>query len=89
MNIHELISNMTPDVYQALKQAVEIGKWPNGEALTQDQKALCLQAVIAYGEQHLPDEERVGYIPPKEHTHCGSTDGDIADDSEQPLNFKH
>ena len=26
----ELIRNITPDVYESLKLAVEIGKWPDG-----------------------------------------------------------
>ena len=84
----ELLDNINPDIYQSLKRAVELGKWPNGEKISAEQRQLCLQAVIAYEKKNLPPEEHSGYIPPAKHTHCGSTKGDIADDTEQPLNFK-
>ncbi|MGH1485950.1 MAG: YeaC family protein [Cellvibrionaceae bacterium] len=84
----ELLDNVTPDVYQNLKRAVELGKWPTGERISAEQRQLCLQAVIAYEKKNLPPEKHSGYIPPAKHTHCGSTKGDIADDAEQPLKFK-
>jgi hypothetical protein len=62
MNFDKLIENMTPDIHQALKRAVEIGKWPNGKELTQEQRALCLEAVISYDNKFLSEEQRVGYI---------------------------
>ncbi len=58
----EMIENITPEIYQSLKLAVEIGKWPDGRKLTQEQKELSLQAVIAWELQNLPEEERTGYI---------------------------
>ena len=64
-----LISNITQDVYESLKLAVEIGKWPDGRKLTQEQKELSLQAVIAWEIQNLPEEERTGYMGTLE---CGS-----------------
>ena len=44
----EMIENITPEIYQSLKLAVEIGKWPDGRKLTQEQKELSLQAMIAW-----------------------------------------
>ncbi len=38
MSIEQIIDNMTPDVYQRLMTAVELGKWPDGVALTAEQK---------------------------------------------------
>jgi uncharacterized protein YeaC (DUF1315 family) len=58
----ELLASMTPEIHQNLKTAVELGKWPNGERLSAEQVELCLQAVIAYDERHLPEAERVAYI---------------------------
>lgn len=87
-NVQELLDSITPEVYKQLKQAVEIGKWGNGEPLSKDQRHLCMQAMIAYEEKHLAVEARTAYIPPREHTHCGSKQGNIADDEKQPLNFK-
>ncbi|WP_375738108.1 YeaC family protein [Pseudomonas boanensis] len=62
----QLISNITLDVYESLKLAVEIGKWPDGRKLTQEQKELSLQAVIAWELKNLPEEERTGYMGPQE-----------------------
>lgn len=87
-SVQELLDSLTPDMYKNLKQSVELGKWPTGGALTEEQKSLCLQAVIAYEQKHLPPEQHTGYIPPKKHTHCGSETGVIANDDEQPIVFK-
>ncbi|GGB95503.1 hypothetical protein GCM10011352_22000 [Marinobacterium zhoushanense] len=63
MNFEKMIEAMTPDVYNALKRAVELGKWPNGERLSQEQRETSLRAVIAYEHRReMPDEQRVGYI---------------------------
>ncbi|HEY8331726.1 hypothetical protein D3C81_1463060 [compost metagenome] len=64
----EMIENITPEIYQSLKLAVEIGKWPDGRKLTQEQKELTLQAMIAWEVQNLPEEERTGYMGPQECT---------------------
>jgi hypothetical protein len=62
----EAIENITPEIYESLKLAVEIGKWPDGRKLTQEQKELSLQAMIAWEMQNLPEEERTGYMGPQE-----------------------
>lgn len=88
MNYQQLINSMTPDIYQNLKRAVELGKWPNGEKLSPEQRETCLQAVIAYDHRHKSEEERVGFIHTKKHDHCGS-DGELSGlDEPQPLRWK-
>ncbi|MBJ7538163.1 YeaC family protein [Marinomonas transparens] len=72
MNFKEMIDNMSPEVYVRLKQAVELGKWPNGVRLTDEQKELCLQAVITYDYTNKPEKERVGYIDTEVHQGCDS-----------------
>ncbi|MFT6102616.1 MAG: hypothetical protein ACJATV_001738 [Granulosicoccus sp.] len=86
-SVQGLLGSLTPDMYQKLKQSVELGKWPTGGILSNEQKDLCLQAVIAYEKKHFSDEQHTGYIPPKKHTHCGSEKGEIANDEEQPIRF--
>jgi uncharacterized protein YeaC (DUF1315 family) len=49
--------------YQALKQALELSKWPNGDRLTSEQKEICMQTIISYETLHLTEEERSGYMP--------------------------
>ena len=62
MNIAQLIEMIDPEIYESLKSAVEVGKWTNGVALSDEQKDLCMQAIIAYDMEHKPPNERVGYI---------------------------
>ncbi|WP_417222530.1 YeaC family protein [Amphritea sp.] len=62
MNFEKMIEAMTPEVYQSLKRAVELGKWPNGDRLTDEQRQTSLRAVIAYDQTKLPEHERTGFI---------------------------
>ena len=83
MDYLQLIANMTPDIYQRLLRAVESGNWPDGKRLTAEQRANAMQAVIAWGAQHLPESERVGYIEKTPKT------GDLCDaPQETPLLWK-
>lgn len=62
MDFEKLIENMTPDIHEALKRAVETGKWPDGRALTDQQRSLCMEAVIVYDQRFVAEQQRVGYI---------------------------
>jgi len=63
VNYERMIETMTPEVYASLKEAVELGKWPNGQRLTAEQRETSLRAVIAYEvKRDLPAEQRVGFI---------------------------
>ena len=64
MNFKQLVEGITPDIYEGLKRGVEIGKWPDGRSLTEEQKILCMQAIITY-EESMPADQRTGYVPPK------------------------
>lgn len=57
MNINQMVNNLSPEVYQNLKQAVETGKWPDGQALTEDQKQQTLQLVMVYQSQVLKSQQ--------------------------------
>lgn len=71
-SLQALLAGITPEVHDKLKRAVELGRWENGERLTQEQRDLCLQAVIAYDEMHHSEAEKVGYIDRTklEKQHC-------------------
>jgi len=58
----QLIESMSPAVYRRLVRAVELGKWPDGRALTTEQRENALQAIIAWGQRNLPRDERVGFL---------------------------
>jgi len=75
MEINELIGVMTPEIYQRLALAVELGKWPDGVKLTPEQKEHSLQAVMLYQARHNVDAQ---------HMTVG-TDGQIVTKSKQEL----
>lgn len=52
MDIEQIIDSMTPEVYQRLATAVELGKWPDGVALTPEQKENSLQLVMLWHARH-------------------------------------
>lgn len=58
----DLIQRITPETYQTLKLAMELGKWGDGTKLTQEQKELTMQAMILWEQANLPEEERTGYL---------------------------
>lgn len=83
MDFEQLISNITPEIHTALRRAIEIGKWPNGQALSAEQKALCMEAVINYEHRFVNEQERVGFID------SGSKqEGELCDDSAASENDK-
>ncbi|MFK3709415.1 MULTISPECIES: YeaC family protein [Leclercia] len=59
MNIEEMINGMTPDVYQRLVTAVELGKWADGVALTAEQKENCLQLVMLWQARNNTDAQHM------------------------------
>lgn len=63
MTYEELIERLDPNVYQSLRQSIELGKWPDGRKLTPQQREISLEAIIHYENQHnIPEQERVGYL---------------------------
>ncbi|MBA1187784.1 DUF1315 family protein [Pseudomonas entomophila] len=70
----QMIENITPEIYESLKTAVELGKWSDGRRLTQEQKELSMQALIAWELQNLPEDQRTGYMGVQE---CASKSAPI------------
>ncbi|MDO6440917.1 MULTISPECIES: YeaC family protein [unclassified Marinobacter] len=63
MTYEELIERLDPNVYQNLRQSIELGKWPDGRKITPQQRAISLEAVIYYENLHnIPEQDRVGYL---------------------------
>lgn len=62
MNIEQVLAALTPEIVASFRTAIEIGKWPNGQPLTKEQLEICMQAVVAWEHQHLPEDQRTGYI---------------------------
>jgi len=83
-SLQDIVQHMDPEIHMNMKTAVELGRWANGERLSQQQLENCMQAIIAYEQLYLPEHERVGYIDRSglKKTHCDDTptagDGDHA-----------
>ncbi len=63
MDLQLLIERMDVSTYQSLRDSLERGKWPDGQLLSAEQKALVMEALIRWGHQHLPEDQRIGYLP--------------------------
>ncbi len=85
MNPEAVLAALTPEIVDRLRTAVEIGKWPNGDRLTPEQRSTSMQAVLIWEMKHLPENQRTGYIDKgkKEGEAC-DTDHHQADE-EKPL----
>lgn len=83
-SIDALIDSITPEIYDSLRTAVELGKWDNGQPLSQQQLEYCLQAIIAYEHRNLPVEQRTGFMSPDSlsGSQCHTRPDTIASDRE-------
>lgn len=61
-SMDQLLAEITPAVYDSLREAIAIGRWGDGSRLSQEQLELCMQAVILYETEHLPENERTGAL---------------------------
>jgi uncharacterized protein YeaC (DUF1315 family) len=62
MNIEQTLAALTPELVERFRTAIETGRWPNGERVSDEQRATCLQAVLIWEHHHLSPEQRTGYI---------------------------
>lgn len=63
MEIQEIVKTLTPEIYQSMRTAIELGKWADGRKLTPEQRANTIQMVIYYEHLHnIPANERVGHM---------------------------
>ena len=60
--VDELVESLTPDMVNDLKRAIEIGKFPDNRAVSEEQRELMIEATILYDALKLPEEERTGFI---------------------------
>ena len=89
MQLDAFLKKMTPAIHQSLKLALELGKWPDGRVMTQDERDASLQAVIAYEYENLPESERVGYMPAKCKSDIKASIDDVSAEEATILRFKN
>lgn len=59
MNVELLLQNMSVNVYDKLRSAVETGKWLDGSPLSEQQKETCIQAVMLYQSKVLKSNQHM------------------------------
>jgi len=75
-------AQLTPELYERFKTALEIGKWPDGRIVSDAQKQIAMEAVIIYEHHHVAPQQHLGAIEDK----CRSASSDATDsDDEQTL----
>ena len=86
MDKQTILASLTPEIVDRFRTAIEIGKWPDGRALTDEQRQTCLQAVMVWEHEHLPPHERIGYIhkPIKEDGSVVGEECDVEHDHHYP-----
>lgn len=58
----QVLDGMTRDVYERLRHSLEIRRWPDGRAMSEDQLADTMQLVIGWEHRHLPPAEHSGFV---------------------------
>jgi uncharacterized protein YeaC (DUF1315 family) len=61
-SIDDLVFSLTPEMADDLKRAIELGKFPDGRVVSDQQRELMLEATIIYDSLKLPEQERTGFI---------------------------
>ncbi len=87
-------SKLTPELYEQFRQAIALGKWPDGRVVSEKQKKIMLESVIIYEANNVSEEKRTAILEDQ----CASLSSDNSadnqaktrgesgqDDSEQPI----
>lgn len=63
MQFDDLINSMSRDTYDRLVQAVETGRWPDGNKLSDEQRENSLQLIMAYQSRFIPSDQHMSIGP--------------------------
>lgn len=63
MEIQQIVQTLTPEIYQSMRTAIELGKWADGRKVTPEQRENTIELIIYYEHLHnIPESERVGHM---------------------------
>lgn len=57
MQYDDALRAMTPDIYERMRSAVETGRWPDGQKLTDAQRENAMELVMVYQAKFLDQDE--------------------------------
>lgn len=61
-------SQLAPEVLSRFRQALELGRWPDGRKVSPEQKKILMESIIlAETAQGIPETQRTGYIDTSGH----------------------
>lgn len=59
MDLLNVVDNLTPEMYERFKSAVETGRWPEGTVVDPEQRASAMHIVMAYQSRVLQSQENM------------------------------
>ena len=84
-SFEEKVQQLSPDMYRRFKAALEQGKWPDGQKVSEGQRATLTQAIIIFDNAHLPQGQRIGEMEDQ----CASKkDDNEKDDGTQEMTWQ-
>ncbi|ODN43410.1 DUF1315 family protein [Piscirickettsia litoralis] len=72
MSYETLISALDISTITKMKEALEIGKWADGNPLSADEKDRCMQLILAFEQQQNPKQDLEDDYNPRKQTPCAS-----------------
>ncbi|MCC5855087.1 MAG: DUF1315 family protein [Idiomarina sp.] len=57
MQYDDVLRAMSPEIYERMREAVETGRWPDGQKLTDAQRENAMQLVMLYQAKRLDQSE--------------------------------
>lgn len=58
-----LLLNKINDIgFDLFQEAIALGRWPDGTAMSEIEKPAAMQAILVYEHRHVPLEKRTGFI---------------------------
>lgn len=57
MDLIQVVDNLTDEMYQRFKCAVETGRWPEGTQVDEQQRSSAMQIVMAYQSRILKSDQ--------------------------------
>lgn len=73
MAFQDTAAHLDVPTVERLRTALELGKWPNDQPLSSEQKQTIMETLLTWEHAHLPPEQRTGYMPRPD---CGPTSTD-------------
>jgi uncharacterized protein YeaC (DUF1315 family) len=84
-SFEEKVQQLSPDMYRRFKEALEQGKWPDGQKVSEAQRETLTQAIIIFDNAHLPQGQRIGEMEDQ----CASKkDDNEKDDGTQEITWQ-